>query len=69
MTTAAAHPQFSCSLDKNELQNFGMKAGNGDPLPDIGLLNPSTMDLPMNELRKRYNEDGYLWVSQIKYNY
>ncbi|KAJ5438320.1 uncharacterized protein N7458_009318 [Penicillium daleae] len=65
MTTAAAHPQISCSLDKNELQNFGMKAGNGDPLPDIGLLKPSTMDLPMGELRKRYNEDGYLWMKGI----
>ncbi len=44
---------------------MGMNAGNGDPHPDIRLLKDSTLDLPTEELRKRYNEGGYLWVSMI----
>ncbi|KAB2571251.1 hypothetical protein DBV05_g10087 [Lasiodiplodia theobromae] len=43
--------------------SINLKANNGGPLPDIGFLRPSTTDLPIEELRKRYEEDGYLWVS------
>lgn len=43
-----------------ELNN--LKASNGDVLPKIGLMKSSSPDLPIEELRRRYEEDGYLWV-------
>ncbi|KAF9640895.1 hypothetical protein BFW01_g12701 [Lasiodiplodia theobromae] len=45
--------------------SINLKANNGGPLPDIGFLRPSTTDLPIEELRKRYEEDGYLWMKGL----
>ncbi|KAJ5988532.1 hypothetical protein N7481_003742 [Penicillium waksmanii] len=41
------------------------KASNGDVLPEIGLMKSSSPDLPIEELRRRYEEDGYLWMKDI----
>jgi hypothetical protein len=43
MIAAVIHPQVTFASDQNQLYSVGMKSGNGDPLPDIGLLKPSTM--------------------------
>ncbi|KAK0642247.1 hypothetical protein DIS24_g9203 [Lasiodiplodia hormozganensis] len=57
------------SVDKTGQQegidHITLKANNGGPLPDIGFLRPSTTDLPIEELRKRYEEDGYLWMKAL----
>ena len=65
MAAVATPPSFSVTSGQDKLENVAMKASNGDPLPDIGLLKPSTLDLPIEELRKRHEEDGYLWVSKL----
>lgn len=40
---------------------------NDGPLPKeyIGLLEPVTLDTPIEEIRRRYNEDGYLLVKNV----
>lgn len=65
MATAATYrTAFSVNGSVQEsLDGISLKANNGDPLPEIGFLRPSTLDMSIEELRKRYEEDGYLWVS------
>lgn len=61
MAAAVAHPTFSIAKNSNK-ERLALKAGNGDYLPEIGMLKSSTADLPIEELRRRYWQDGYLWV-------
>jgi hypothetical protein len=48
------------AIKDHDLSN--LKASNGDLLQEIGPMKSSRPDLPIEELRKRYEEDGYLWV-------
>jgi len=47
------------------LKHVTLRASNGEALPDIGTLEPSTLDEPIEELRRRYEKNGYLWVKGI----
>ncbi|KAJ5750635.1 hypothetical protein N7533_007663 [Penicillium manginii] len=51
------------AIKDHDLSN--LKASNGDLLQEIGPMKSSRPDLPIEELRKRYEEDGYLWMKGI----
>ncbi|KAL3472612.1 hypothetical protein BJX99DRAFT_249581 [Aspergillus californicus] len=56
----ATLPSPELALDKTFFVNDG-------PLPreSIGLLEPTTLSTPLEELRRRYKEDGYLLVKNV----
>jgi hypothetical protein len=61
---------FTASLDLHmshrELSSFELKSPTGTIDPElVGLLEPTTLNNSLEDLRYKYKRDGYLWIKNL----
>jgi phytanoyl-CoA hydroxylase len=42
-----------------------IRSNHGSHIPGAGWLKPTSADTPIEEMRRRYEEDGYLYVNGL----
>jgi phytanoyl-CoA hydroxylase len=60
------HALTTEQVEQPSFNNEKLYVNDGLLLPEqVGPLKPSSPDLPLEELRRRYNEDGYLFLKGL----
>ena len=53
------------SLHTHEIPRLRFNRGKIVDLSSTGWMHPTPIDTPLEEMRKRYDDTGYLWVKHL----
>lgn len=58
-------PPHELSFQANELPKLRSNYGKYVDPASIGFLRPTPVDTPIDEMRRRFEEDGYVWIKHL----
>jgi hypothetical protein len=59
--------QDALPAERADLGKLMLQSAGGPVHPEVlDYLQPTTLDTPLEEMRARYQKNGYLWVSHLE---